>query len=271
VQIQWLGYSGTLGAPWIDYIVADAVLIGPQDERFYSEKVLRLPDTFLPSDDKQHAGDRGARAQHGLPEGAFVFGCFNQPYKITAPVFDTWMRLLAAVENSVLWLIDPKEEVRDVLRRRAAARGIAPERLVFASFIASTLDHRARIGHADLALDCFPYGSHTTASDALLAGVPMVALKGETFASRVSASILSAAGLQELIATELEGFYERAVGLARDAQALVAMRNRLGGLRFSPPFETRRFARNLEAAYSIAWNRHSSGLSPMSIDVAPGS
>ena len=269
LQMQWLGYAGTLGAPWIDYIVADRVLIPPEDERFYSEKAIRLPDTYQPNDDKRPVGEAKARRDHGLPDGDFVFCSFSQSYKIGREIFEVWLDLLRAVPHSVLWLIASPEPAMAALQAHAAARGIATDRLIFAP-IAPSPDHRARIRHADLALDCFPYGSHTTGSDALHAGVPLVALKGDTFASRVSASLLQAAGLPELITPTIEDYRSLCLRLAREKDALSALRARIAShVRSSPLFDTAAFTRGLERAFETAWERHVSGAPPQSFDIAP--
>ena len=193
VQMQWLGFPGTMGAPWIDYIVADPVLLRPGEECDYSEKVIRLPHSYQPNDDARQIAAAPTRAEVGLPDSAIVFCSFNQAYKLTPDLFSIWLDLLARVDGSVLWLLEFPSAVRDRLRGRASVAGIAPERLVFAPQ-RPIAEHLARTSLADVALDCFPYGAHTTASDALWAGVPFVALAGDTFASRVSSSLLAALG-----------------------------------------------------------------------------
>jgi predicted O-linked N-acetylglucosamine transferase (SPINDLY family) len=267
VQIQWLGYAGTLGAPWIDYVIADPVLIRPEEESFYSEKVIRLPDTYQPNDDRREIGAAVSRLDAGLPESAFVFCCFNQTHKITADIFDVWMQLLRDVPGSVLWLLAPQQDARATLSRRIATSGIDAGRVIFAPVLPGA-DHLARLALADLALDCFPYGSHTTASDALYAGVPLVALKGDTFASRVSASILTAADLHGLIAASLSDYRDLAFRLATDAVTMNSLRARMSGVRASALFDTARFTRNLEAAYDAVWERRAAGLPPAPVDVA---
>jgi len=267
VQTQWLGFPGTLGAPWIDYIVADHTLIRPQDEPHFSEKIIRLPHTYQANDDKRIAARAQSRSAHGLPEEAIVFCSFNGAFKLTPEVFDCWLRLLQAVDRSVLWLLRPEDIAVRALVAKAASRGIDPARLVFAPMVEPP-EHLARIARADLALDCFPYGSHTTASDTLWAGVPLVALAGDTFASRVSASILTAAGLPELIAPSLAEYYNLALRLAGDRDALAGLRARLQALRSSGPlFNTGQFTRDLERALTAIWERHCAGLTPAHIVV----
>ncbi len=267
VQAQWLGYPGTLGAPWIDYVFADSVLIRPGEEKHFSEKIVRLPSTYQPNDDRRAVGPARTRKDDGLPEDAFVFCSFNQAYKITPEVFDVWMNLLKAVECSVLWLLRQDPEVAEALRRRAIAQGVAAERLVFAPFVTNA-EHLARIRNGDLALDCFPYGSHTTASDALWAGVPLIALAGDTFASRVSASILTAAGLPDLVTTSLEDYAALALRLATDVEEMRRIRSRIDACRRDAPlFDTAAFTRGLEAAYTAIWERHAAGLAPDHLDI----
>jgi predicted O-linked N-acetylglucosamine transferase (SPINDLY family) len=265
VQLQWLGFPGTLGAPWIDYIVADRVLIRTQDEPHFSEKIIRLPHTYQANDDKRVAGKAQSRNAYGLPEEAIAFCSFNGAFKLTPEMFDCWLRLLQAVDRSVLWLLQPEDIALRALVAKAASRGINPARLVFAPMVEPP-EHLARIAHADLALDCFPYGSHTTASDTLWAGVPLVALAGDTFASRVSASILTAAGLPELITTSLADYYNLALHLASNRDALAGFRARAQALRTSGSlFNTAQFTRDLERASVAAWERHCAGLTPAHI------
>jgi predicted O-linked N-acetylglucosamine transferase (SPINDLY family) len=265
VQMQWLGFPGTLGAPWIDYIVADRVLIRPQDEPHFSEKIIRLPHTYQANDDKRIAGTTQSRSAYGLPEEAIVFCSFNGAFKLTPEVFDCWLRLLQAVDRSVLWLLQPEDIAVRALVAKAASRGIDPARLIFAPMV-ELAEHLARLACADIALDCFPYGSHTTASDTLWAGVPLVALAGDTFASRVSASILTAAGLPELITSSLADYYNLALRLAGDPGALAGLRARVKDLRTSGPlFDTTLFTRDLERALAAAWERHCAGLAPAHI------
>ncbi len=266
LQLQWLGYAGTLGAPWIDYVVADRRVIQPGDEVFYTEKVLALPDSYQPNDDKRESPQPWARSECGLPENAFVFGCFNKSYKITPEVFAVWMRLLQAKADSVLWLLDIGA-ASETLRREASARGVDPQRLLFAPYVQTTAEHLARIPNMDVALDCFPFNSHTTGADMLWMGVPMIGLRGETFASRVSESILVAAGLDELVAASYEDYFALALRCASDAEFLANLKTRVRASRASPLFDTRRFARNLESGLELIWQRHVAGLPPEHIDV----
>jgi protein O-GlcNAc transferase len=209
--VNFLGYSGTLGADYFDYIIADNVVIPPDHEAYYTEKVVRLPDAYQANDSQREVSDRvPTRAECGLPEQGVVFCSFNNAFKITPDVFDIWMRLLRETENSCLWLLDANVGAVRNLRDAAKARGVSADRLVFAPRT-NVEDHRARHQLADLFLDTLPYNAHTTASDALWAGVPIVTRLGSTFAGRVAASLLTAIGLPELITRSPEE-YE---GLAR--------------------------------------------------------
>ena len=249
VQIKYMGYPGTSGSDFIDYIVADHTVVPADQERFFSEKIIALPDTLWVTDTSQIVGEAPSRAEAGLPEEGFVFCCFNHNWKITPPLFDIWMRLLAEIEGSVLWLLEGNASIRENLCREAAARGVAPERLIFAGRTTPAL-HLARQQLADLFLDTLPYNAHTTASDALWAGLPLLTTPGHSFPARVAASILAAANLPELIAPNLAGYETLALNLARDPAALAAIREKLAAGRGAMPlFDTARFTRNLEAAY----------------------
>ncbi|HEY4922649.1 MAG TPA: tetratricopeptide repeat protein [Xanthobacteraceae bacterium] len=268
VQAQWLGYPGTLGAPWIDYVIADRIVVEPGEDGQYVEKIVRLPGTYQCTDNRRVLAPARPRQDYGLPGRGLVFCSFNQPFKIIPGLFAIWLRLLAAVDGSVLWLLDHNADATAALRACAATRGIGPERIVWAPWT-SNADHLARIGCADLALDCYPYGSHTTASDTLWAGVPLLALKGTTFASRVSASILTAAGLDDLIATSFDSYFDRALALARDPAALARLKTRVLAVRASALFDTAQFTRGLEAAFAAMVARQRAGLAPDHIILAP--
>lgn len=258
VQVQWLGYPGTMGAPWIDYIIADWHVIPAGEERHFSEKVIRLPGTYQPSDSLRRIAATQARAAYGLPDDAVVFCCFNQSFKITAEVFDIWVALLGDVPGSVLWLLQSDPSVQDVLRARTQAKRVDPERLVFAPW-APAPEHLARIASADIALDCWPYGAHTTASDSLRAGVPLIAMRGRTFASRVSASILHAAGLSDLVTDALPDYHDLALRLAADSDLRERTKARAAASVSSSLFDTVRFTRGLEQAYRAILERHRGG------------
>ena len=268
IQVNYLGYPGTLGAPFIDYIIADRTVIPHHHREFYSEKVVALPDSYQANDDKRVITDRVfARSEVGLAPTGFVFCCFNNNYKITPGMFERWMRILGRVEGSMLWLLEAHAESGANLRKEAVARGIAAERLVFAQR-ASLPDHLARHRLADLFLDNIPVNAHTTASDALWAGLPVLTILGDTFVGRVAASLLHAVGLPELIAESPEAYEQMAVDLATDPSRLAALKARLAANRPTAPlFDTKRFTRHIEAAYTAMYRRHQAGLAPDHIDV----
>ncbi len=268
LQVNYLGFPGTLGADYMDYILADRIVIPPADARHYSEKVVWLPDCYQANDSQRRiANVHPTRAQNNLPESAFVFANFNAGYKLTPKVFAAWMRILRQAENSVLWQLEGVAEFGDNLRREAAAHGVAPERLIFAPRMAQE-EHLARLRLADLSLDTLPCNAHTTASDALWAGLPLITVMGRAFAGRVAASLLTAIGLPELIADNLEDYEKLAVKLARDPAALAAIRGKLSANRLtSPLFDTARHTRSLEQAYATMWNIHKSGEAPRAFSV----
>lgn len=250
LQINYLGFPGTMGADFIDYIVADSYVIPEGHEAYYSEKVIRLPHCYQANDDKRVIASPPTRADCGLPGEAFVLCAFHQAYKISPDMFTVWVQLLKAIPDSVLWLLaGHSPEVEENLRSEARQRGLAPERLVFAPPLPQT-EHLARMQLADLALDTWPVGGHTTASDALWAGLPYIALTGEAFASRVAGSLLTTLGLPELIAYSVEDYRALVLDLALNRARLSAVRTRLAEARHtSPLFDTVRFTRNLESAY----------------------
>jgi protein O-GlcNAc transferase len=263
VQVNFLGFPGTMGAGHMDYILADRILIPESDRRFYSEQIVYLPDTYQPNDSKRRVADiTPTRESAGLPEDAFVFCCFNNNYKITPDLFAVWMRLLKATEGSVLWLLEDNVAAAANLRKEAAGHGIAPEHLIFAPRIAPS-EHLARQRLADLFLDTSPYTAHTTCSDALWVGLPVVTFLGPTFAARVAGSLLNAAGLPELVAGSLAGYEQLALHLARDKSALSAVKAKLVANRGTCAlFDTALFTRNLERAYVAMHERSDKGLSP---------
>jgi protein O-GlcNAc transferase len=270
VAVNYLGYPGTVGADYIDYILADRIIIPPDKRADYAEKVVYLPDSYQVNDAKRRIAETTpSRTECGLPETGFVFCSFNNNFKLNPPIFDVWMRLLHAIEGSVLWLLAGNALVEGNLRREAQARGIAPERLVFAPRV-KLADHLARHRLADLFLDTAPYGAHTTASDALWAGLPLVTCPGDAFASRVGASLLTAAGLPELIAPSLEAYEALALKLAKDPPTLAAIKQRLATNRTRCAlFDTDRMRRHVEAAYVTIWERAQRGAPPESFAVTP--
>ena len=262
IQVNYLGYPGSMGTDYLDYILADATVIPPEEQCFYTEKVVYLPETYQVTDNKRRIAERvPSRSELKLPENGFVFCCFNNNYKVTPTVFDSWMRLLQQVEGSVLWLFENNPLVAKNLRQEAEHRGVAPERLVFAPPIKQA-DHLARLARADLFLDTLPYNAHTTASDALWAGLPVLTRTGNTFAGRVAASLLAAMDLPELITTTVEDYEAKALQLATQPEAMNALRSRLAANRLTTPlFATDRFCRHLESAYELMWQRYQHGLS----------
>lgn len=270
VQVNYLGYPGTMGAPYIDYILADRFLI-PEDQRqSYSECVVALPDSYAPNDPKRRIATRmPARAEVGLPAVGFVFCSFNNSYKITPDIFDIWMRLLHRVDGSVLWLLSTDPSADDNLRREAEVRGVRADRLVFAPRI-KLEDHLARHRLADLFLDTRPCNAHTTASDALWAGLPLVTCPGSTFAGRVAGSLLNAIGLPELVACSLTDYEALALRLALDKDALAAIKATLAQNRDTHPlFDLDRSRNHIEAAYVAMWERSKAGEPPASFAVEP--
>jgi predicted O-linked N-acetylglucosamine transferase (SPINDLY family) len=270
VQVNYLGFPGTTASPHIDYLIADRIVIPESEQRHYSEKVVYLPDTYMPSDAKRRVSERKfGRAEVGLPETDIVFCCFNNSYKFTSQVFDVWMRLLRAVDRSLLWLSEPNDSARRNLVAEAENRGVGRDRLVFAPFLPDLDDHLARLTLADLFLDTLPCNAHTTASDALFMGVPVITTPGPTFAGRVAASLLSAVGLPELIAPSLAVYEARALELVCDPQALCAIKAKLKANRATfPLFDTGRFTRQLEAAFAVMLERQRRGLPPERFGVA---
>ena len=260
IQVNYLGYPGTMGADFFDYIIADRTII-PEDRcEFYSEKVVWLPDSYQVNDSRRRISERTpTRGECALPEGAFVFACFNNTFKIAPDVFDIWMRLLKATGNSVLWLLGENSAAMTNLSREAEKRGVASDRLIFAPRMALP-DHLARHRQADLFLDTLPYNAHTTASDALWSGLPVLTCLGSTFAGRVAASLLKAAGLAELITTSAQDYEALALKLTQDKSLLASLRDRLARDRIGCPlFDTGRFARHIEAAYLMMAHRHQKG------------
>jgi protein O-GlcNAc transferase len=270
IQVNYLGYPGTMGADYVDYIIADRIIIPPDQQGFYSEKVVYLPDTYQPNDDKREISDLVlSRAEAGLPEYGFRFCSFNNVFKLNPSIFDVWMRLLREIEGSVLWLPESNAAVLANLRREAEKRGVSADRLIFAPRMKKLEDHLARYRLADLFLDTLPYNAHATASDALWAGLPVLTCLGSTFAGRVAGSLLSAVGLPQLIAHSLEEYEAFALRLAREPSLLEGIKTQLAANRSTfPLFNTTLFARHIEAAYSTMWERYQRGQAPVGFDVA---
>jgi protein O-GlcNAc transferase len=270
IQVNYLGYPGTMGTDYLDYILADPFIIPEDQQSSYIEKVVYLPDTYQPNSARhQTHGPTSTRAAAGLPPTGFVFCSFNNNFKITPAVFDVWMRLLCQVDGSVLWLLEDNDSAGRNLRREAARRNVDPERLIFAPRM-KVGDHLARQRLADLMLDTFPYNAHTTATDALWAGLPIVTCCGSSFAARVAASLLNAVGLPELVTPTLDAYGALALKLARDRGALAAVKSKLASNRDSfPLFDADRFRRHIESAYETMWARHQRGEQPAGFAVLP--
>lgn len=262
LQVSYLGFPGTSGARFIDYIIGDPWVTPLSHADRYSEKIAQLPGCYQCNDGRRAVPSPARRADHGLPEDAFVFCGFNQPYKISPQVFDVWCGLLHQVPKSVLWLLDWSSQARDALLQEAAARGVDASRLVFAPVLPAS-EHLDRMACADLFLDTWPCNGHTTASDALWAGLPIVTCSGETFASRVAGSLLRAVGLEGLVCDSVEAYQSLALSLALDPCRQQALKATLKHARSSSTlFDGRARARELEALYERMWGRALQGLAP---------
>ena len=255
VQVNYLGYPGTLGAGYMDYILADRHLIPPAHRQFYTEKVVYLPDTYLPTDAGVKIAERTpTRAECGLPAAGVVFCSFSHDYKISPRMFDVWMGLLRAVPGSVLWLVARGELAQTNLRREAQRRQVDPARLVFAGRVPLVEDHLARYRQADLFLDTFPYNAHTTSADALMAGLPVITCMGNAFPARVAASVLHAHGLPELVTHSLDDYAALALDLARSPARLAELKAKVIANKATERlFDTDGFCRNLETVYIAMW------------------
>ncbi|MCS6810596.1 MAG: tetratricopeptide repeat protein [Tepidimonas sp.] len=269
IQVNYLGYPGTMAAEYYDYIVADHVVIPDASRRYYSEKVVRLPRCYQANGRYRHVAEGVfSRAECGLSDEGVVYCCFNAAYKITPGVFATWMRILQAVPGSVVWLYEDNRWAPDNLRKEAVRLGVDPQRLVFAPKMPHA-EHLARFSLADLFLDTFPCNAHTTASDALWAGVPLLACMGQSFAARVAASLLTAVEMPELIVHTPEAYEALAIALGREPARLAELRQRLVAQRETAPWwDTPRFARHLESAYEQMVQRWWGDMEPEHIDVA---
>lgn len=270
VQVNYLGYPSTMGADFIDYIIGDAVVTPMEHQPHYDEAIVQLPQCYMPNDTKRKIADEmPTRQAHGLPETGFVFCSFNNAYKITEEMFSVWMRLLDQVEGSVLWLFEANQMCKENLRREALAFGVDPSRLIFAPKLPKLEDHLARYRLADLFLDSSPYNAHTTASDALWAGLPVLSCAGQTFASRVASSLLHAIKIPELSTNTIEDYEKVALNLATDAAKLAELRNRLVQNRHSAPlFDIESYTRGIELAFlQMVRNRRETGIpSPFAVN-----
>lgn len=268
VQVSWLGFPGTTGAPFFDYLLGDAIVTPGNHQRYFSEKLVRLPGCYQPNDSSPAVTDKPSRASCGLPDNRLVMACFNVAYKIDPQSFAAWCEVLRQVPGSVLWLLDTNTTARRNLRDQATRHGIEADRLIFAPF-ANKADHLARLTLADIALDTGICNGHTTTTDALWAGVPVVTRLGNHFASRVAASLLTAAGMKGQVAPNPAAFVDKSVFLANNPERRTVLRNHLiSGRSKLPLFDTPRLARHLEVAYRAMWDRHRQNLPPAAFELA---
>lgn len=268
VQATWLAFPGTSGADYFDYVIADRTVLPPEDADTFAETPAWLPNSYFLYDETTRVADPGTRADHSLPETGAVFVCFNQTFKIDAMRFATWMAILRRVPGSVLWLLFCPDGAEARLRAAAEAAGVAPERLIFAPR-APHAEHLARLSLADLTLDTWLYGAHTTAADSLWVGVPVLTRRGPTFASRAPASIVTAAGLPELVTESEQEFEDLAVALAEDPHRLSEIKSRAQAARTTAPlFDNARFARDMETLYEamVTRSRRGEAPTPLAID-----
>src|SRR6202011_4373569 len=269
IQVTYLGFPGTTAVNFIDYIIADAIVLPFDQQPYYTEHIVHLPDCYQVNDRKRMIASRTpTREKFSLSAQGIVFCCFNNNWKITPPIFDVWMRLLRKVAGSILWLRRDSQHAEQNLCKEAAARGIDPARLVFVDHLPHHGDHLARHCLADLFLDTLPYNAHATASDALWAGLPVLTCRGKAFAGRVAASLLTAAGLPELLTDSLEEYEALALRLATNQLLRSELRERLRKNRLECSlFDTDRFCQNIEAAYTTMWELWQRGERPRSFSV----
>jgi len=270
IQVNYLGYPGTMGTEYMDYIVADKTIIPKTFQDFYREKVVYLPDTYMVDDSKRMASSRVfTRNECGLPENIFVFCCFNNDYKFNPKILNAWSKILLEVEKSVLWISENNQGFKVNLTTEFERRGVESSRIIFAQRVELMADHLARYALADIFLDTHPYNAHTTAVDSLKSGIPVLTLVGRSFASRVAASLLDAIGLPELITNTQEEYEALAIELATNPQKLVEIKLKLVNNRMTTPlFDTPLFTKNLEAAYIKMMDRYHKNLEPDHITIA---
>jgi predicted SAM-dependent methyltransferase len=269
LQVNYLGYPGSMGADYMDYILADRFIIPPEDQPYFTEKVAYLPHTYLPTDAGIKISERmPTREEYGLPPSGAIFCSFNHDYKINPPVFEAWMNILKQTPGSVLWLMARNELIKSNLRKEASKRGVDPDRLVFATRVPKVEDHLARYRLADLFLDTTPYNAHTTAADALMAGLPVITYMGHAFPGRVASGLVNAIGLPELVTHSLEEYQQLAIELANDQNKLAALKDKLQhNKKTYPLFNTRQFCRDVEEAWTTMWRRYQNGKAPASFMV----
>ena len=268
IQVNYLGYPGTIGSDCIDYLIADKVLILEKYKEFYSEKIIYLPDTYQVNASTHEISKKSFnRKKFGLPENSFVYCCFNQNYKISPSIFNVWMRILDSVNNSVIWLINENEISKKNIIKELKKKEINIKRIIFADRMPHP-EHLERHKLADLFIDTFPYTAHTTASDALRSGLPIITIKGQSFASRVASSLLTSIGLTELITTNEKEYQELAIKLAKDKFFLNNIRKKLNkNILTSPLFNTKVFTKNLEKAYLKIYEKFINNEKPENIEI----
>jgi predicted O-linked N-acetylglucosamine transferase (SPINDLY family) len=268
IQVNYLGHPGTLGADCIDYIIADKVLIPQKNQKDYSEKIIYLPHCYQVNDSNKKISDKVfTKKELGLPEDGFVFCCFNQSYKITPYVFDIWMRLMKRIDGSILWLIKDSDIGVNNLKKEAQKRGVEPDRIIFADKMSND-EHLARHRLADLFIDTFPYTAHTTCSDALWSSLPVVTRIGQSFASRVSASLLTAIGLSELITKTEKEYEELTFKIANNKSLLNEIKKKLTKNKpIKSLFNTKLFTKNIESAFVIMHERYHSNILVKNIEI----
>ena len=264
LQVNYLGYPGTLGADYYDYIIADPTLITEPDQQFYSEKIAYLPNSYMVDDSKRLPSDRTfSKAELNLPESKFIFCCFNNSYKLNGETLNSWAKIISKVPNSVLWVSENNAEFRHNLLNEFSNRGINPNQIIFAGRMELMGDHLARYEAADLFLDTLPFNAHTTAIDALKAGVPLITLTGRTFAGRVGSSLLQAINLPELITHSREEYESLAIRLATQPERLKLLKKKLViNIDQSPLFNTKLYTRHIEAIYLEMYKRYNADLPP---------
>ena len=264
IQVNYLGYAGTMAADYMDYLIADRTLIPEEKQHHYSEKIAYLPNSFMVNDTKKNLSNRVfTRAEVGLPANGFVFCCFNNHYKITPNIFIGWMRILKVVEGSVLWLTEGNNTAISNLKKEAKKNGVDENRIIFASRLTLREDHLNRIQLADLFIDTLPYNAHATTSDALQVGLPVLTCIGNSFASRVAASLINSVNLPELITNTQEQYESLAMELATHPEKLKTIKKNLNNnLPGSPLYDTPLFTQHLESAYSMMYERYQKGLDP---------
>ena len=249
IQINYLGYPGTLGSEVYDYIIADKIILPERAQKDYLEKIIYLPDCYQPNQKNRDISKKNLeKKDFGIPKNNFVFGCFNNSYKITPIFFNSWMRILSQTKNSILWLLQNDREGRKNILKEASKRGIASERIIFAERV-SVEEHLKRLGLIDLFLDTHPYNAHTTASEAIRMGVPVLTLKGKSFASRVASSILTSVNLQELIASSLEDYEKKAIDIVANNKISNLKKHLRDHKKINTLFNSKRFTKNLEQIY----------------------